>query len=80
MQINPLLTKFENREKMIGVFFNSGTVVSAEILGGLGFDFIVIDTEHCQYDFVLSKRSLELRSAETWCRSFGSWIVPVIIS
>jgi 4-hydroxy-2-oxoheptanedioate aldolase len=51
MQVNPLLAKFENRKKMIGAFFNSGTVVSAEILGGLGFDFIVIDTEHCQYDF-----------------------------
>ena len=51
MQNNPLLTKYKNKEKMIGAFFNSGTVVSAEVLGGLGFDFIVIDAEHCQYDF-----------------------------
>ena len=51
MQLNLLNEKYKNKKKMIGAFFNSGTVVSAEVLGGLGFDFIVIDAEHCQYDF-----------------------------
>jgi 4-hydroxy-2-oxoheptanedioate aldolase len=51
MNQNALLAKFQDKKKLVGAFFNSGTVVSAEILGQLGFDFIVIDTEHCQYDF-----------------------------
>ena len=70
MKNNPLITKFKNNEKMIGAFFNSGTVVSAEVLGGLGFDFIVIDTEHCQYDF----KDIEafIRAAE--CRG----LIPIV--
>ena len=51
MKNNVLLQKHQRKEKMAGTFFNSGTVVSAEVLGQLGFDFIVIDAEHCQYDF-----------------------------
>jgi len=51
MENNKLLKKFKNAEKIVGFFFNSGTVVSLEVLGKLGFDFAVIDAEHCPYDF-----------------------------
>jgi len=51
MEKNPLLEKLKKGEKVAGFFFNSGTVVSLEVLGQLGFDFAVIDAEHCQYDF-----------------------------
>ena len=51
MENNNLLEKIRNGEKVAGFFFNSGTVVSLEVLGSLGFDFAVIDAEHCQYDF-----------------------------
>ncbi len=62
MKSNAILEKYKKREKVIGAFFNSGTVVSAEVLGQLGFDFIVIDTEHCQYD--LSNVESYIRAAE----------------
>jgi 4-hydroxy-2-oxoheptanedioate aldolase len=51
MEKNKVLEKFKKGEKLVGFFFNSGTVVSLEVLGQLGFDFAVIDAEHCQYDF-----------------------------
>ena len=51
MDKNTLLEKFRKGKKLLGFFFNSGTVVSLEVLGALGFDFAVIDAEHCQYDF-----------------------------
>jgi 4-hydroxy-2-oxoheptanedioate aldolase len=55
---------------MIGAFFDSGTVVSAEVLGQLGFDFIVIDSEHCQYDF--AEVEAYIRAAE--CRN----LLPIV--
>jgi 4-hydroxy-2-oxoheptanedioate aldolase len=70
MKENTLLQKFSCKEKVIGVFFNSGTAVSAEVLGQLGFDFIVIDTEHCQYDFSDVERFI--RAAE--CRG----LLPIV--
>jgi len=51
MESNKLLTKFRNGEKVIGAFFKLGSDVSIDILGALGFDFIVIDSEHHPYDF-----------------------------
>jgi 4-hydroxy-2-oxoheptanedioate aldolase len=70
MQRNALLEKYKNKKKLIGAFFNSGTVVSAEVLGQLGFDFIVIDAEHCQYDF--AEVEAYIRAAE--CRN----IIPIV--
>lgn len=65
MQNNLMLEKYVQGKKLIGAFFNSGTVVSAELLGGLGFDFIVIDGEHCQYDFM--EIEAYIRAAECRC-------------
>ncbi|MBQ3078735.1 MAG: hypothetical protein IJC48_01875 [Clostridia bacterium] len=70
MNGNRMLEKYKKGEKLIGAFFNSGTVVSAEVLGQLGFDFIVIDAEHCQYDFADVEKFI--RAAE--CRN----LTPIV--
>lgn len=70
MTENVLLAKFTRGEKAVGAFFNSGTVVSAEVLGQLGFDFIVIDTEHGHYDLGDVERFI--RAAE--CRN----LLPIV--
>ena len=63
MNGNFLIDKFKKKEKIIGAFFTTGTQVVAEVLGGVGFDFIVIDAEHCRYD--LSDVELYIRAAES---------------
>lgn len=70
MEKNPLLNKFEKGEKMVGSFFTTASVVTAEILGGLGYDFIVIDVEHGQHDFAAVESFI--RAAE--CRN----TVPIV--
>lgn len=70
MNENIMRQKYAAGEKLVGAFFNSGTEVSAEVLGQLGFDFIVIDAEHCQYDF--SEVDKFIRAAE--CRN----LIPIV--
>jgi 2-keto-3-deoxy-L-rhamnonate aldolase RhmA len=70
MEKNSLLSKFEKGEKMIGSFFTTASVVTAEIMGGLGYDFIVIDVEHGQHDFQTVESFI--RAAE--CRN----VVPIV--
>ena len=70
MKANSMLQKFQGKQKLAGAFFNSGTVVSAEVLGQLGFDFIVIDAEHGQYDFATVEAFI--RAAE--CRD----LLPIV--
>jgi 2-keto-3-deoxy-L-rhamnonate aldolase RhmA len=40
------------REPLVGTFIKTPTTHSVEILGGLGFDFTVIDEEHAPWDRV----------------------------
>jgi len=70
MDNNRLLDKLGHSQKLVGFFFNSGATVSLEVLGQLGFDFAVIDAEHCPYDF----KQIEdfIRAAE--CRG----LVPIV--
>lgn len=39
-----------NREVLIGTFLKTPTTHATEILGSLGFDFVVIDQEHAPFD------------------------------
>lgn len=70
MENNKLLEKLRNRQKPVGVFFNTGSPVSLEVLGALGYDFAIIDAEHGQYDF--QQIELFIRAAE--CRG----LVPIV--
>ena len=44
--------RFAAREQLIGTFIKTPTTHTIEIIGGLGFDFIVIDEEHAPFDRV----------------------------
>jgi staphyloferrin B biosynthesis citrate synthase len=52
--INPASGAFRRRfasgEKLLGTFVKTPTSHTTEILGGLGFDFVVIDEEHAPFD------------------------------
>jgi len=45
-------TRFMRREALLGTFIKTPTTHSIEILGGMGFDFVVIDEEHAPFDRV----------------------------
>ncbi|MGK6316901.1 HpcH/HpaI aldolase family protein [Neorhizobium sp. DT-125] len=44
--------RFLKREFLLGSFIKTPTTHSIEILGGMGFDFVVIDEEHAPFDRV----------------------------
>lgn len=44
--------RFTDRRPLLGSFIKTPTTHSIEILGGLGFDFVVIDEEHAPFDRV----------------------------
>lgn len=44
--------RFMRREALLGTFIKTPTTHSIEILGGMGFDFVVIDEEHAPFDRV----------------------------
>jgi 2-keto-3-deoxy-L-rhamnonate aldolase RhmA len=44
--------RFISGELLLGTFIKTPTTHAVEILGGLGFDFVVIDEEHAPFDRV----------------------------
>ena len=44
--------RFSSGERLIGTFVKTPTTHATEILGDLGFDFVVIDEEHAPFDRV----------------------------
>jgi 2-keto-3-deoxy-L-rhamnonate aldolase RhmA len=42
--------RFSARQSVVGSFIKTPTTHATEILGGLGFDFVVIDEEHAPFD------------------------------
>jgi 2-keto-3-deoxy-L-rhamnonate aldolase RhmA len=42
--------RFQQAEVLLGTFIKTPTSHGIEILGGLGFDFVVIDAEHAPFD------------------------------
>ncbi|NWG23429.1 MAG: aldolase, partial [Pseudorhodoplanes sp.] len=44
--------RFLGREQLVGTFIKTPTTHTIEIIGSLGFDFIVIDEEHAPFDRV----------------------------
>ena len=49
---NPFRRRFLSSELLLGTFIKTPTTHAIEILGGLGFDFVVIDEEHAPFDRV----------------------------
>jgi staphyloferrin B biosynthesis citrate synthase len=47
---NTFRRRFSARERMVGSFVKTPTSHAIEILGDLGFDFVVIDEEHAAFD------------------------------
>jgi staphyloferrin B biosynthesis citrate synthase len=43
-------SRFLSGEQLVGTFIKTPTTHAIEILGGLGFDFVVIDEEHAPFD------------------------------
>jgi staphyloferrin B biosynthesis citrate synthase len=50
--------RFLSRELLIGTFIKTPTIHSVEIVGGIGFDFVVIDEEHAPFDRVATDAAL----------------------
>ena len=46
------------REHLIGTFVKTPTTHATEILGALGFDFVVIDEEHAPFDRMATDTAL----------------------
>jgi staphyloferrin B biosynthesis citrate synthase len=42
--------RLASREMLVGTFIKTPTTHTIEIIGGLGFDFVVIDQEHAPFD------------------------------
>jgi 2-keto-3-deoxy-L-rhamnonate aldolase RhmA len=49
-RIGEFRQRLRNREHLIGTFIKTPTTHTTEIIGSLGFDFIVIDQEHAPFD------------------------------
>src|SRR5262245_22725227 len=46
------------RELLAGAFIKTPTIHTTEIVGGAGFDFVVIDQEHAPFDRVITDQIL----------------------
>jgi 2-keto-3-deoxy-L-rhamnonate aldolase RhmA len=58
--------RFINRQRLVGTFIKTPTTHTVEIIGGLGFDFVVIDEEHAPFDRVtIDNALLAARAAGT---------------
>jgi 2-keto-3-deoxy-L-rhamnonate aldolase RhmA len=51
-------TRLLAREHLIGTFVKTPTTHATEILGALGFDFVVIDEEHAPFDRIATDAAL----------------------
>lgn len=51
-------TRFKARQQLLGAFVKTPTSHASEILGGAGFDFVVIDEEHAPIDRVTTDQIL----------------------
>lgn len=48
--LNKVKEKIQNKEKVLGTFFSMGNMSAMELLGYTGLDYVIIDTEHGQFD------------------------------
>jgi len=48
--LNNVKAKIQKNEKVLGTFFSMGNISAMELLGYTGLDFVIIDTEHGQFD------------------------------
>lgn len=65
MQRGPFAARFKERLPLLGAFIKTPTSHASEILGGAGFDFVVIDEEHAPIDRFATDQIL------LGCRSTG---------
>lgn len=69
--MNKLKEKLKNREKPLGLFFDTSSVTIMECLGRCGFDFAIIDNEHSPIEAESSAdyiRAAELVGITPLCR------------
>lgn len=60
--------RFEAGELLVGTFIKTPSVHATEILGDIGFDFVVVDEEHAPFDRCQTELvSLAARAANTAC-------------
>lgn len=58
--------RFIDRQRLVGTFIKTPTTHAVEIVGALGFDFVVIDEEHAPFDRVaIDAALLAARAAGT---------------
>ena len=58
--------RFLKGELLLGTFIKTPTTHATEILGGVGFDFVVIDEEHAPFDRVtIDMALLAARASQT---------------
>src|SRR5690242_4731879 len=50
--------RFLARERLVGTFVKTPTSHTTEILGDIGFDFVVIDEEHGPFDRITTDQAL----------------------
>lgn len=48
--VDPFRRRFQSGSVLVGSFIKTPTVHATEILGDLGFDFVVVDEEHAPFD------------------------------
>src|SRR5580704_18444034 len=61
-----LRKSFASKKLLLGTFIKTPSTHAVEILGGLGFDFVVIDEEHAPFDRVtIDMALLAARAANT---------------
>lgn len=68
---NQLKTKLLNKEKPLGLFFDTASVSIMECLGRTGFDYVIIDNEHSPIEAESSAdfiRAAELSGLTPLCR------------
>lgn len=70
MPINSFKRALEQRTFQAGLFLGLGNPVSAEILAGCGFDFLLIDAEHGPND---------VRSVQAQLQAIAAYGVPVLV-
>lgn len=69
--MNKLKEKLNNKEKPLGLFFDTSSVTIMECLGRCGFDFVIIDNEHSPIEAESSAdyiRAAELVGMTPLCR------------
>lgn len=67
MSERPLRARLANGEAVVGSWLNTGSPVVAELLAGVGFDFLTVDTEHAAIDMPQAQSLFQAVAAGAPC-------------